>query len=383
MVKPNKKVLNKIFSLFPLKKRIVFESNPEMACNTFPIYEKLIQMGVNEEYKFVWLVEDKKQYEDYNVKNVFFLDFPQNTMWSKLKFKYFIATSKALVYSNRFLGKYSTNQFSFYLTHGTLLKTLGTYQIHNMCDYVLSQTEVLNSVTAKELDVDLDKIVTLGFPRVDVLNVKNKCIQEMGFSEYEKVIVWMPTFRIHKGTHKVDASVNGMGLPLIENVDQFNQLNEKLKQRNVLMIIKIHPAADMSYVSVLNATNIVFFDDNEILKYGYSLYEFIGQTDALITDYSSIYYDYLHIDKPIGLILDDLEEYKQKRGIVFSSYKDNIKGYYIEKLDDFFGFVDDVALDIDIKQKERREAFRKYCTNKDFCSTERVANFIIENIRKR
>jgi len=45
----------KIFSLLPTKDRIIFESHPEMACNTYPVYKYLLEKGLNKKYEFVWI----------------------------------------------------------------------------------------------------------------------------------------------------------------------------------------------------------------------------------------------------------------------------------------------------------------------------------------
>ena len=90
---------------------------------------------------------------------------------------------------------------------------------------------------------------------------------------------------------------------------------------------------------------------------GISLYHLLGQSDGLITDYSSVYYDYLLTNKPVGLTIDDLKEYSENLGITYD-YKTVVKGHYIENLSDFIDFVNDISLDKDTYKKERDKTLK-------------------------
>ena len=61
----------------------------------------------------------------------------------------------------------------------------------------------------------------------------------------------------------------------------------------------------------------------------YTLYHLLSQTDAMISDYSSVYGDYLLTDKPIGFAFNDLEEYKKSRYIPLSPLEDYMPGMRI------------------------------------------------------
>lgn len=55
---------------------------------------------------------------------------------------------------------------------------------------------------------------------------------------------------------------------------------------------------------------------------GVDLYEVLGATDLLITDYSSVYFDYLLLDKPIIFTPVDYKEYEENRGFLLSPYEE-------------------------------------------------------------
>ena len=51
----------------PIKNTIVFESNPEFSCNTYPVYRYLIdKKHIDDKYKIVWLVADPEKYKNSN-----------------------------------------------------------------------------------------------------------------------------------------------------------------------------------------------------------------------------------------------------------------------------------------------------------------------------
>ena len=66
------------------------------------------------------------------------------------------------------------------------------------------------------------------------------------------------------------------------------------------------------------------------------LYELIGISDALISDYSSVAVDYLLLDRPLGYVLADYEIYREKRGFVFEDPLEYMPGEKIYNACDLF-----------------------------------------------
>ena len=71
----NKK-LKKIIYKFPihLNNYIILESNPDLADNTYALYQTLLENKVNEKYKIFWFVDNKNLYKNINIKNVYFIN---------------------------------------------------------------------------------------------------------------------------------------------------------------------------------------------------------------------------------------------------------------------------------------------------------------------
>ena len=78
-------------------------------------------------------------------------------------------------------------------------------------------------------------------------------------------------------------------------------------------------------------------------------------TDALITDYSSVYFDYLLLDKPIGFVVDDLDDYRQNRGFLLEPVGRWMPGTRIEALKDLKEFARSVAQGDDLHREDRQD----------------------------
>ena len=371
MKKTIKAIIKKLINLLPLKKIIIMESVPDFSDNTKAVYDEFIKRGVNKKYKIVWIVSPSCKIKNIekNVKTV--------PLGSK-KVTYYNWVAKCIICCNRFFVSRKKGQFSMYLSHGTGIKsTRDYYNVPKNTDCCLVAGEGVKELMSYEFNYDINKMVALGFPRNDIL-CKNVTLPKNLFGkEYLKVIVWYPTYRQHKGTA---SSLSQDTLPIINDAKKAKLLNDYLIQKNVLIVLKPHFAQDVSYVKDLGLSNIRFIDDSFFAKNNISSYEFVGGCDALISDYSSIYYDYTLCDKPIAVVWEDIEEYKQKPGLV-ENYEYFLQGAEkVYSIEEMLGFVERVANGEDVLKSERRFV-RDLCNySTDGKSAERVVDFILEEI---
>ncbi len=149
----------------------------------------------------------------------------------------------------------------------------------------------------------------------------------------------------------------------------------------MLVVLKPHFAQDVSAIKALDLSNIIFISDDFFLQNDITSYRFVGSCDALLTDYSSIYFDYTLCDKPIGLIWEDYEEYAKNPGFAVdmdAAMKGGVKIYTLEELENF---VQDVATGVDRLKQERREVRDLYNYSTDGKNSERVVDFLIEKAK--
>lgn len=139
----------------------------------------------------------------------------------------------------------------------------------------------------------------------------------------KKVIFFMPTFRKSVVTpEKIDGKKTTSNVFGFEDFDQ-EKFAQFLSEHNLAFVVKLHPFEESYFLdsfSDWNAQHIYFLTNDLLIKYQKDLYEVIGAADFLITDYSSIYFDYLLLDRPIVFTPIDLEEYRKTRGFLLEPY---------------------------------------------------------------
>ena len=74
--------------------------------------------------------------------------------------------------------------------------------------------------------------------------------------------------------------------------------------------------------------------------------------DLLLTDFSSVYIDFLLTLKPVGFLFDDIESYVSNRGFVFENYKEYMPAVEINNLNSLLAFLDEVFVN-DIFEEKR------------------------------
>lgn len=368
------KLYREFFYHLPPGNYILFESAPDLADSAKPVFDEMVKRGLNQKYKLIWWVNDKKDEKLPRIDNVIYVD--DNTPFHARQFQYYRFRAKCLVYCNKHLNKSHPEAKSFYITHGTAIKSIRAYyHAPEDLDYCFIASPHFLDLMSEENTVPPEKIISFGYPRNDDLSKTSLDLHAILQKDYDKVIVWYPTYRQHK---RANIRLSGDSLPIIHDAEKAKIINNILVKRRVLIVIKPHFAQDISYVKDLNLSNILFIDDNFFVEHAITSYRFVGSCDALITDYSSIYFDYLLCNKPMGLVWEDIDAYRRNPG--FSLDLD----YYMkaaEKIydaDDLTHFIENVAIGCDSLESEREEINRIANYSDDGQNTKRVVDFIID-----
>lgn len=374
-----------LFNLnLPLKKCILLESNPDYSDNTKYVYNELLKRKINLKYKIIWFVNNRNDFSDIEIKNVIFLNRYKN-FFSKLRFKLYNYTSKYIIDCNKYIIKKNKNQFRIFLCHGMPMKLVMDYGSQSgIFDYMISTSDFFNKYISKIYNVEENKIIVTGAPRNDAIfnSERNNIFSEL---KRRKTIIWMPTYRNHFESDTFEGRTNiksRYGIPCIENENQIETLNSILKQREMLLIIKLHPVEDRSNIEKLNLSNIKLLDNEYLEKKRKTIYDYLNNIDALITDYSSIYYDFLLTKKQIGLAIPDLKEYTKHVPFCFENYKKYIEGEYLYTFDDIVNFIINVSENIDIKKDKRIELMNKYHKYIDGDSSKRIVDIIEKKMKE-
>jgi CDP-glycerol glycerophosphotransferase (TagB/SpsB family) len=242
---------------------------------------------------------------------------------------------------------------------------------HNSFEHFNVTSELFAKMFSENLNADIDRFDITGLPRNDYLFVQPiELLNLMNLSSYNKLLIWMPTFRENKLMGNVDGRPNESGLPVISK-SGLEKLNDELKHKNYCLMIKLHQWAAECVNG--NWSNIRILTDKDIPD-PYTLYHFLGLMDVLLTDYSSVSTDFLLLNRPIGYVYDDLEEFRKSRYLPLDPIEQYMAGARINTEQQLFDFLND--LEDDSWANERERVANLFLNDRDAGSTERYLKAI-------
>lgn len=242
---------------------------------------------------------------------------------------YDILTSAVILTTHDF--RCNDNQINIQLWHGIPLKGL-SYMSHyenqnteanhlawSKFDHIISSSQTYSTLLNACYGIDGNKYEVLGMPRNDMLfnqynskdNLKKLFNREI---DGNRILFYLPTFRSTIYGEKNGFLTSENDLFEAENL---KKLNLFLKQNGIVLITKPHPQEDKEN---LELSNIFFVSEKQLIKNNLDLYEILGAADVLITDYSSVYFDYLLLDRPVIFYTPDYDEYVNERGLLLEPF---------------------------------------------------------------
>lgn len=285
-----------LFNCFGGKK---FDDSPRV------IYQYICNNSKYNKYKIYWSFDDPKRYQlkkGTKVKN--------NTL------KYFIIALKAkywITNSGIERGLKFKNKKTIYINtwHGTTIKKLGVDQHNKLCQFETTKPDIIYAQSMYDVDtlssafqIDKEKFALVGLPRNDEL-VKsitkrkiNDIKQKIGINNNKKIILYMPTFR----EYDIKNGESYIAPPI--NIDKW----EKQLSDEYVLLFRVHYETK----KILGIKNSDFIYD--VSEYS-NLNELLKISDILISDYSSVMFDYSLLERPIYSFAYDYEDYINKRGV--------------------------------------------------------------------
>ncbi len=359
-----KKIIKGLLRLLPQKDMILFESHSDYCDNTRALFDYMIDVGLNQKFKLIWLVEYPERFRDVYIDNVTFHGAFTGRFRDTIKYIYYLSVAKFAFFSHRSpLIKLNRKEVFVNLWHGTGVKNPSFMDLGYGFDYVLYSSDFFKDSYIKFLSCKPDQLLPLGNIRNDLLFKPSHEMVKLSGKQFDKVIMWMPTFRKHKsGRQEFHKEVEiPYGIPIVRSEEMLDALNAELEKRNQLLIVKLHPAQDMTYINLNSLENIIFLTNDDIDSKNIKLYGLVSEMDALITDFSSIYVDYLLLDRPIGFTMEDNQEYIT--GFFFDDVLEYLPGHHINDYDEIINYLEDVHVGFDeysVKRKKVNEMFNSY-----------------------
>ncbi|RCV95746.1 teichoic acid biosynthesis protein [Staphylococcus pseudintermedius] len=270
-----------------------------------------------------------------NYQHIWVVDHPDTLVFYQEKFKVFQNVSFVIKESNEYLkalteSKFLINNATFpaYFTkkpeqvyintwHGTPLKHMGFDVKNNLkgsqntmknflaSDYMISPNAHTTNIFKYAFKLDglySGEILEIGYPRIDLTinttaNEAREYLAEHLNLKKNPIILYCPTWR--------GKNVNDPENSLLNIFEEIKLLNQKLPHQ---VLVKVHPfvyskAKEMPELKPYLVPD--FLDTNQLMP----------AVDLMITDYSSIFFDFLVTDKPIVFYVPDLDKYQNERGV--------------------------------------------------------------------
>lgn len=313
LLRLTKILLSLLISLIPKNNnKILFKSRPDFSGNAKALSD-YIQKKHND-YEIIWLIEN-----DGNAR----LNGTKNIKAGTIKAFFEYITAKYIITThNEMIGIKSSDQIYISLWHGMPLKKicyLGEFDHQGMEDYSsyrIATSEVMRAIIAACFREKANNVYITGQPRNDFLYDKLAAKDLFStFSAGKTNIFYVPTFRENQEdkSYSDGESIKNNNFFRVDDFD-FNEVDSFLRTHNCQLFIKLHPYEENVYLDTLLSENIRILKSEELSKNNLDINHLLAHMDILITDYSSVYFDYMLLDKPICFLTPDIDSYSRSRG---------------------------------------------------------------------
>lgn len=367
-------------------KLIVFESfrSSKYVDSPKAIYEHMLNNPAFSDYKFIWVFKDAKKYSYLVNERTSIVQHESHSHYMAFaRAKYWVVNGWIPL---RFIKK--SGQVMLQCWHGTPLKrlrhdiveTATTQHRSNVLrdsdndtkrfDYFISPSSFASKVFTTAFNLEglnkTDIIIETGYPRNDfLLNYTETDVREikkkLNIPGNKKTLLYAPTWRddqvASKGGYEFDVSVD------------FNLLKDKLANEYIILF-RAHNLVSNSFD--FEAYDGFVYDVSDVDD----INELYVISDVLMTDYSSVFFDYANLHRPIIFFMYDLEHYATDlRGFYIDL--DELPGDIVKKDTEVVDILKDVK-DYSVKNEDKYKAFNiKFNYLDDGQATSRVVERLI------
>jgi CDP-glycerol glycerophosphotransferase len=363
---------------YPVRDNVVlYESygGISMGCNPNAIFEGLLKRDEYEELIHVWVINDPDRIPAY-------LRGRDDTIFTRKNSDLYVrhlATAKYLINNGTFPQYFVRRPNQRYLNtwHGTPLKTLGIdiktdpMQRSNTARNLLHATHLI-SPNAHTTQVMLGrygigrtfqgKMAETGYPRIDRLvnsteEQRRRIKKRLNIDPEKPVVLYAPTFRGY--FHE----------PAIESEMLIHDVKSLSANLNIELLFRGHYHTEKALGSLEIPVNVV--------PQSLDTCELLSIVDILVTDYSSILFDFLPTHRPIFFYIHDLESYRENRGLYFSF--DELPGLVCRDLSSLHDGLRQVTSATVIEHPRMAAALERFSLHEDGKATDRAIEFFFED----
>ena len=356
----------KVLYIFPLKKKVIyllsFQGKTEYGYDAKAIveYSNTHNLG----YRFIWGYRGKKPIAKH--KNVMYIKINSlRGLYYALTCQVFITNINPLSYI-----PYRKKQLVINTWHGFGPKKGGKYAFedydkksYNLSQCFLSANDYYTNVVIRESFQFEGEVINIGFCRNDILfnkesakKAKQKIKEKYNILD-KNVLLYAPTFR---GSYKKNKT----------NID-FNLILEALKnkyKKEWVILLRTHP----------NVIDKLFTEDERVIDVSKEedIHDLICATDILISDYSSVMWDFAQTKRPVFMYVDDIKDYIDNDRALYSFFYE-FPYYKAENNEDMIKEIENLD---NKKYQEKLDKFFKKCNSYEKGNAcEQLFNYIEKN----
>ena len=376
------RTINKyVFERFSQKDNwVVFESFLGRNYSDSPkyIYKYLLEHK-GDKYRYIWIINDTKTKIPGN---------PVKVKRFSLKYFYYMTRAKYWVNNMRQPVWYAKRDSQVLLEtwHGTPLKKLvfdmddvysasptykrQVYSQSRFWDYLVSANPFSTDVFQSCFLYEKDKILESGYPRNDILYAPNKeeiaaqIKKNLGIPEDKKTILYAPTWRddefYDKGQYKFKLKLD------------LEYLRKEIGDEYVILLRTHYFIADA--IDVTGMEDFVF----NVSKYN-DIAELYLISDICITDYSSVFFDYANLRRPILFFTYDLEKYRDVLRGFYISIEDDVPGPLLFTNEEIADAVKNIDKVNEQYAQRYEEFYNRFCCFDDGHASQRVVERVFDN----
>lgn len=365
-----------IFKKMPLRRNWVFiESFFGKSYSDSPKYlYEYLQKTRGDKYRYIWVLNKKSPTLAKSGKHT-------RVKMNSLRYVYYASRCGYRIFNVRQPAWNTKRRGVVFLEtwHGTPLKKLAFdmdditsasqnhktlfYKHGREWNYLISANRFSTDVFERAFVFDRDKILEYGYPRNDILYAENRdeiaqeVREELGIPEGKRVILYAPTWRDNqfydRGKYKFTLALD------------LKRLQEEFGEDSVILLRTHYYIAD-----ILNLT------EYEGFVYNGSQYEDVSRlylvSDICITDYSSVFFDYANLKRPILFYAYDFDEYADEIRGMYMDMEKELPGPILRTNDAVVEALQNMDAITEAYKTRYEEFYERFCSVDDGHASERV-----------
>lgn len=248
-----------------------------------------------------------------DVRTVLFRDTPH----SKFSVLRILSKSGILLasYVPFFAARPNRHRKFVYLTHGAGPKR--TVERGQMFNAIVMDADVWAEETMKNTGLSKSAEKHKGLPRLDTLRASEDNLAHNVRSL--NLVVWAPTYRqttdyVDSSTERIEGAAWASTLADYKSIIKY--LSDQLESKGFRLCVKPHPLERFDFT----AFDLQVISQKDLDDWGLTNYQFLALTRGLITDYSSIWVDYIRTGNPVGFFIPDMQNFSVSRGLLEGDY---------------------------------------------------------------